>query len=249
MSNASQPTVKSAMRTLDIIEFVVAHPFGVVAQEVAAALNIPVSSLSYLLSTLCERGYLRREGRRYVAGQGLDRLRMPSERMTIEERVAPQVRALRRSLNETVSFFVLVDWELEARATETGEQFLRYSIDVGARAPMHCMAAGKAMLATLDEPTLQRYFAESDRPLLTPRTMGDEKSLRDEIATVRETGFAFTDEEFTLGVSGLARTVTIDNVAVGALSVALPKLRYTPAVKAEIMERLTNACRVLSSGL
>ena len=42
MSTASQPTVKSAMRTLDIIEFVVAHPYGVVAQEVAAGRRLLV---------------------------------------------------------------------------------------------------------------------------------------------------------------------------------------------------------------
>jgi IclR family acetate operon transcriptional repressor len=62
--------VKSAMRTLDVIEFVVAHPQGVIAQEIAAALGIPVSSLSYLLATLAEREYLARQGRRYLPGPG-----------------------------------------------------------------------------------------------------------------------------------------------------------------------------------
>ena len=62
------------MRTLDVIEFVVAHRQGVVAQEIAGALAIPVSSLSYLLATLTERGYLSRSGRRYLPGPGLQRL-------------------------------------------------------------------------------------------------------------------------------------------------------------------------------
>ena len=247
MSNASQPMVKSAMRTLDIIEFVVAHPSGVVAQEVAAALQIPVSSLSYLLGTLCERNYLRRDGRRYIAGDGLDRLRMPAASLTIEERVGPQVNALRRALNETTSFFVPMGWELEARVTETADQFLRYSISAGARAPMHCLAAGKAMLATFEEPRLRDYFAEAERPLFTPRTIGEEGAMRREIAAVRESGWAFTDEEFTLGVCGLAHAVMIDGATVGALAVALPKLRYTDAVKAEIMERLSRACEVLAT--
>ena len=34
----------------------------------ATALSIPVSSLAYLLSTLCERGYLERSGRSYRSG-------------------------------------------------------------------------------------------------------------------------------------------------------------------------------------
>jgi predicted ArsR family transcriptional regulator len=67
MADAGTTTshVKSAMRTLDIIEYVVARGSPAVAQEIASALAIPVSSLSYLLATLVERGYLAREGRNY----------------------------------------------------------------------------------------------------------------------------------------------------------------------------------------
>ncbi len=248
MTKPTQPTVKSAMRTLDIIEYVVGNPSGVAAQDIAAALQIPVSSLSYLLGTLCERTYLRREGRRYLAGAGLDRLRMPASAMSIEDRVAPQVRALRRSLNETTSFFTATDWEIEARVTETAEQALRYSVSVGARTPMHCMAAGKAILSSFDEATLARYFAQADRPLFTPRTIADEATLRDQIAAVRDIGFALTDEEYTLGVCGIARVVRIDGVAVGALAVALPKLRHNAEARAQIMDRLTAACAAIDAG-
>ncbi len=71
---AQSSQVKSATRTLDIIEYVVAHNRPLVAQEIAVALGIPVSSLSYLLGTLVDRGYLALDGRRYSAGPGLQRL-------------------------------------------------------------------------------------------------------------------------------------------------------------------------------
>ncbi|QDX27664.1 helix-turn-helix domain-containing protein [Sphingomonas suaedae] len=248
MTKSSQPTVKSAMRTLDIIEYVVGNPGGVAAQDIAAALQIPVSSLSYLLATLCERNYLRREGRRYSAGTGLDRLRLPASAISVEDRIAPHVRALRRAVNETSSFFTAIDWEIEARVTETAEQALRYAVSVGARAPLHCMAAGKAILSTFGDTMFARYFAEAPRPLFTPRTVSDEATLRDQIAAVRDTGFAFTDEEYTLGVCGIARPVWIGGVAVGALAVALPKLRQTPDARAQIMDRLTAACAAIDAG-
>ncbi len=73
-SLAGAAPVKSALRTLDIIEYVVARAGPCVAQEIASALAIPVSSLSYLLATLAERGYLAREGRHYLPGPGLARL-------------------------------------------------------------------------------------------------------------------------------------------------------------------------------
>ena len=48
--------VKSALRRLDIIEYVVSRDRLVIAQEIASALLIPVGTLSYLLGTLVERG-------------------------------------------------------------------------------------------------------------------------------------------------------------------------------------------------
>src|SRR5215203_3558229 len=140
-ATGSQAGVKSALRTLDLIEFVVARPSGVVAQEIASALDIPVSSLSYLLATLIERDYLRREGRQYFPGEGLDRLRVPSAELSLIDRARPLLRALRSHLNETATLFRLEGWEAEAVLTETAGQPLRYSIDVGARMPLHAVAA------------------------------------------------------------------------------------------------------------
>ena len=113
--SASQSSqVKSATRTLDIIEYVVAHNRPLVAQEIAVALGIPVSSLSYLLGTLVDRGYLAREGRRYSAGPGLERLQARTHGFTLAERAAPLVRALRVQLNETASF-----WATNGRSCAT----------------------------------------------------------------------------------------------------------------------------------
>ena len=174
--SAPQPPapVKSALRTLDLIEFVVAHPKGAIAQEIAAALGIPVSSLSYLLVTLAEREYLLRDGRLYRAGPGLDRLRAPRDTLPLADRAAPLVRATRGELDETTSFMVRAGWECEALVTEASAQALRYAFDPGERRPLHALAAGKVLLAALSEPDLAAYFAQSQRAVLTPHTPCDE---------------------------------------------------------------------------
>ena len=135
------------MRTLDVIEFVVAHRQGVVAQEIAGALAIPVSSLSYLLATLTERGYLTRAGRRYLPGPGLQRLHAPDAAQSLEDRVAPLVRALKGELNETAAFMVQRGWEVESLVTEASDQALRYAVEPGTRRPLHALAAGKVASA------------------------------------------------------------------------------------------------------
>lgn len=248
MAETPSSQVKSATRTLDIIEYVVAHDRPLVAQEIAVALGIPVSSLSYLLGTLVDRGYLAREGRRYSAGPGLQRLQASPGGFSLAERAAPLVRTLRVQLDETTSFFVRSEWDVEAIVTETSEQALRYAVPTGTRLPMHALASGKALLAALPDDELERYFAETERQRFTPATVTSEKALRRDIAEIRRTGFAVTDEEFSLGIRGIGRVVTIGGEPVGALSVAVPKARFDEAVQARVMDMLERTASLLETG-
>jgi IclR family acetate operon transcriptional repressor len=242
-----QAQVKSATRTLDIIEYVVAMDRALVAQEIATALAIPVSSLSYLLATLVERGYLVRQGRRYTAGPGLARLQTRGAHFTLAERVQPLVHTLRVQLNETASFFIRSGWEMEAIATETSDQALRYAVPTDTRLPMHALSAGKALLAELPEAELARYFTESKREKFTASTVTAEASLRKQVAAIRESGFANTDEEFSLGIQGIGRAVTIDGEVIGALSVAVPQPRYSEEVERRVKDLLRRTGDLLAS--
>lgn len=247
MTDTGSTTVKSAMRTLDIIEYVVARGQPVVAQEIAAALVIPVSSLSYLLNTLVERGYLAREGRRYLPGPGLERLQTPRPVFSLAERVAPLVRALRVQLDETASFFVREDWQAKALVTETSEQALRYAVQVGSTAPLHALSAGKAILAALPDEQFELYLLESRREAFTGSTITDARALRAEIEGIKRTGIARTREEHTPGIQGIGCAVRIDGNAIGAFSVAIPTVRFDPAVDRRVSDLLARTAALMET--
>ncbi|MBO9695033.1 MAG: IclR family transcriptional regulator [Sphingopyxis sp.] len=245
MTSAPSP-VKSAMRTLDVIEFVVAHRHGVVAQEIGKALNIPDSSLSYLLATLVDRAYLRREGRQYLPGRGLDRLRVPEAELPLSDRVAPFVRALRSELNETVSFMVRDGWEVSAVVTEASAHALRYAIEPGERKPLHTLAAGKAILATLPPEELAQYFAETVREKVTEHSVTDETELRRQVAEIRIEGFAEAREESTPGICSIGAPVMVGDMPVGAIGIAVPTIRFTDALRERSRALLRRAAVALA---
>ena len=248
MTDTAQTQVKSATRTLDIIELVVARGRPLVAQEISASLGIPVSSLSYLLSTLVARGYLRRDGRRYAPGPGLERLQVRDQAFSLIDTVAPLTRALRVQLNETSSFFVRKGWELEALVTETSEHALRYAVPAGAHNGLHGFAAGKALLAALPDDELDRYFRETERVAFTDDTVIDELTLRAQLGEVRRTGIARTEGEYTAGIIGLGRAVVVDDAVVGAFSVAYPIVRNDAGLEARIVELLNKTAGLIERG-
>lgn len=240
--------VKSAMRTLDLIEFVVARSEAVSAQEISAALGIPLSSLSYLLSTLVERDYLRREGRQYSPGEGLARLGTPHIKHSLIDRARPIVKALRHQLNETASLFILTPgWEVEAVLTYVAGHKLRYSIDVGTRAPLHCVASGKAILAALPQPLLDEYFAQADLESLTPNTPTNPGKLRQDIARVREEGIAFNRNEYIVGVTAIGIALPPSSEGYAAISVGGPSARFGADVETRMARHLKEAAKILAA--
>lgn len=240
-------TVKSAIRTLDIVEYVVLRGRPLVAQEIAAALAIPVSSLSYLLATLVERGYLSRDRRNYTPGPRLARLQARAP-FSLAETVAPLVRNLRMQLNETTAFFVQSEWMVEPLVVEVSEHALRYAVQVGSRRPMHCLSSGKALLAEMSDDELDRYFAESEREVFTPLTITDEAALRAEIAEIRDTGIARTREEYSLGTYGLGRIARRDGAVIGAFSIAIPMVRLDEAMEQRMIALLNRALTLFELG-
>lgn len=238
--------VKSALRTLDILELVARQGRPLAAHEISTTLGIPVSSLSYLLSTLVDRGYLDRDRRHYRLGAAVGRLAPVEVAPSLAERVTPIVRALTRELNETAGFFVLRDFEIEAVAREIGSHALRYSLEVGQRAPLHAFAAGKAILSTLPKRELDAYFRTVERKAFTPRTIQDEASLRAALDEIRREGIARTRGEHTPGIVGIARAAFIDGVAVGAFSVAVPTARHNAAIDRRVVQLLIRAESLLA---
>ena len=246
MSASQSSPVKSALRTLEVIEFVVAHPGGVVARDIANGLDIPLSSLSYLLATLTEREYLSREGRRYSGGPALDRLRTDRANLSLEDRVAPLVRALAAELDETASFMVREDWQARIVASRSSAQALRYAIAPGETKPLHVLAGGKAILSQLSDAQLEAYFDETrgQRESLTEHTIVSPAALRKQIATFRDQGYATAMEESTAGISSIARPVRLGDVD-GAFSIAVPSIRFLPELQNRAQSALARAVAAL----
>lgn len=248
ISSPEGPSVKSATRTLDILEYVVGHGRPASAAEIAGALNIPISSLSYLLATLIERGYLARAGRLHTPGPALARLVPAGRGEKLADRVAPRVRSLSLQLNETVAFFVRHGFEMEAIASEVSAQALRYTVELGRPLPLHAFAAGKAILAALGETELDDYFATVERIAYRPQTITSEPALRAELARIRENGVAHTAEEYTTGILGIGCAVTsADGTLLGAISSAIPMARATPALVERASTLLLGAAEMLAS--
>lgn len=69
--------------------------------------------------------------------------------------------------------------------------------------------------------------------------------MRKDIAEVHRTGFSWADEEFSLGIIGIGRVVTSGGEPIGALSVAIPKVRCDEPTRGRIEDLLERTAGLL----
>jgi IclR family transcriptional regulator, acetate operon repressor len=111
--------------------------------------------------------------------------------------------------------------------------------------PLHCSASGKVLLAYGAAALPAEPFE-----VRTDRTITSQSTLEAELASVRERGFAVTDEELEPGLVAVAAPVFAGGpVAIAAISVSAPAsrlgARQVPTAAANCVE----ISRALSSTL
>ena len=97
----------------------------------------------------------------------------------------------------------------------------------GTRLPVHCSAAGKALLARLPEAEQRELIAKLRLTKRGPKSITTKTALREELERVLRRGVALEDEELLAGRRAIASVVVDgDGVAVAAVELAVPASAY-----------------------
>ncbi|WP_157382815.1 IclR family transcriptional regulator [Nonomuraea coxensis] len=201
----SQPG--SLERGIDILLALSGAPRPVSLAQLCRSTGLPKSTAHRILGVLCGRGLARRAGTGYLPGDLLEVLAGGPERGPGARRaVLPYLLYLYETTRQTVN--LAVPSGLEARYVERlyGHDRVASPSDATDRAPLHCTATGKALLA-FDAGLRQEFLARGAFERLTGRTITTLAGLERELAQVRRHGVAYAREEFADGVSCVAAPV------------------------------------------
>jgi DNA-binding IclR family transcriptional regulator len=114
------------------------------------------------------------------------------------------------------------------------------------RLPLHCSSSGKVLLAYTEESELATLLGR-DLHRYTEHTITDPAALREELARIREQGYAADFEEYQLGANAIAVPVLDRNGAVlGALTILGPAYTLTRDKAMSSLERLKAVAREIT---
>jgi DNA-binding IclR family transcriptional regulator len=189
----------SMERIFGILFSVSSEARGKSLTELSLELSTPKTSLLNLLPGLVTSGYLIRDGHHYRPGPTAFRLAAAIGR--VEETVAtlaqPLLRRLAEDTGKTVTLCVLAPDERAILhiAKEESRAAMRFSVEVGSRAPLHTTAGGRVMLAFRPGAWAENFMRNATLTRQTESTIAERDALRASVEEVRKQGYAVTRGE------------------------------------------------------
>jgi IclR family transcriptional regulator, pca regulon regulatory protein len=216
--------------------------------ELARELGLTRSTTHRYVATLASLRYLEQEAstRRYRLGpRVLDLGFSVLGSLELRDIAAPYLRQLTDATGLTSNLAIRDDADVILIDRVLGQlgryHHLEFSLHVGSRLPSYCSATGKALLAYLPRPDLDRLLGRMELVQRGPRTLTDKNSLLRELAKVRRTNIATNDEELDNALRSIAAPIrSRSGRTVAAVNVAIP---WSPAAMPELVTRLGPAVR------
>jgi IclR family acetate operon transcriptional repressor len=253
MRDNDRHLVKSVSRTLAILEVLGHGDRSQALAEIAASAGLPKSTVHRLLATLAHEGYVRQDettNQYSLSAKVLDLASSYLASLDLRDVARPILTELWQRSNETVHMALLDEGEVMYIEKLESAQTIRMSSQVGRRAPAHCTSLGKAMLAFLPPPELDRVLERHGLRRYTENTIVERAALESELAAIRLRGAAFDNEEHEPLVRCVAAPIRGSTGAVvGAASVSAPAFRMTPERQREIEPWVKAATQEISRRL
>src|SRR5258705_153274 len=196
----------------------------------ARRLGLAKSTVDRLATTLVEYDILEqnRETGKYRLGLALFELgTLVRRKMDTNSGAQVQIHSLAEETGETVQLAILDHLSVLYIRIRESKQAVRMSSGLGSRAPAHCTSVGKALLAYQPPEVIQQVI-DNGLKRYTEHTITEGAALIEELATVRQKGYAIDDEEIEVGLRCVAAPIRDHTGQVtAAISVAAPVQRMT----------------------
>jgi DNA-binding IclR family transcriptional regulator len=231
--NGAAPSgaVKSADRTVELLELLAGYNEPLTLSEIHRELAYPKSSLFVLLRTLVARGWVETDRRGTGYSIGVRALLVGTSYLDRDPAIRAATRVLellRAEVNETVHLARLDGPDVVYLASRESAHHLRLTSRVGRRVPAHATALGKALLAGLTDDEVDAMLP-ARLEALTPVTTVDREALFAELAAVRERGYAAERGQNTPGLGCFAVALDYRKPPTDAISCSVPYARLDDA--------------------
>jgi DNA-binding IclR family transcriptional regulator len=203
------PRIQSLARASAILDIIARQGKASLA-DISAATGLNKSTAFYLVESLADLDFAERlpDRKGYCLGlRNLELGRAVQRRLDIVGLSRASLIRLCQFSKETVNLAVPHVFDAMIVESLEGAYGVRATSYAGSRAAYHSTACGKAILAFLEVPVRQAIYDARGLPAVTANTITQKDKLEDQLATIRNEGYAIDSEENETGANCVAAPI------------------------------------------
>ena len=226
---------KSLNKAIAVIKSFTPQELELGSAEVARKVGISRSTAHRILKALAAAGLLEQDSgtRKYTIGsilyfQGSLYLSTRDVLKTAE----PVFKELNEMTGEGLNLSIFDNGYITVVMKILDESSYRLDLRIGSMSPAYSSSMGKTFLSELSEAEIDELYPKDELKPITKKTITSKAELKAQLKQVRESGVAFTREEGTEGIEGVASLIRDSSgKAVAAMSFHLPAFRMNEVIR------------------
>jgi IclR family acetate operon transcriptional repressor len=242
---------RSLAKGLAIIEALANKAAPLPLRDLSEMAGLGKASTLRLLRTLQATGYIARDAHEnYVIQRSWPSLQQQDRLAALRECAAPALTRLNNELGETVAMAFLFEDVIRVVEVLEGTHHIRMSNYRGGILQPYASSLGKCVTAYQDPEMAQRLLYTYGIFSLTPNTLTDFRAIQDDLAGVRQRGFAWDREETVPGGTCCGAPIFGPTGEVySAVSMSMPKARFTKQIEEMMPAMLMDYAAEISKSL
>lgn len=221
--------------------------------DLSVRLAMPKATVYRFLQTMKTLGYVSQESDSERYGLTMKAFELGAKALQypdLVELAKHHMQMLADATGETVHLGTLIDSEIIYVHKVDSRHMLGMYSRVGRRAPIHCTAIGKVLMAWEHPERRQRVLQVAEFKRFRDKTIVEPAAFAAELERVKAQGFGEDREEFDDHIRCLGVPI-FDRLGqpIAGMSVSFPTFRYDEAEAPEVVKMLQDASRDISARL
>ena len=221
--------LQSVTNALSILRLYEGDVTDIGVSDIARQLGISKATAFRLANTLLLEGFLDQSPtsqKYYLSPIYLHLAQRVNYRLSDRTNAVPHMLQLANTISENVMLFEFFQLQVICVQKVEGGIIPFSGVEIGSLLPLYCSASGKAMLAFRCPDDVEVFFNTCLFAPYTPHTIASPETLRNELARVRQQGYAEDHEECIEGVSSLAIPIfNYKNDVISALTISVAAVK------------------------
>lgn len=235
--------IKVVEKIMKIIEVIAQQEEGYTVGEISKILNLKITTVHSLLSTLLSLGYLEKDGKtkKYRISEKLLNILAPvfnkNKLLKISE---PVMKSLAETIKESVVLGIFYNGERYTIAQVNYEgHLLNVNLKIFQKADCYLTATGRVLLSYLPEKEVKQYIRKNKYPESKWKNIKNFVDLEKEFERIRKNKIEVVEKNETVAIG--VPVFDSDGEVIASVGVYLPEVRFKGENRKKIIEELKKA--------